>query len=624
MAVDTPETAAAAARAWRPPSWTLPAIAGVLIVAAPWIGVPSTSLRQLTLIAIFTMVVTGINLSFGFAGELALGHVAMFAAGAYTAGMMAKGGWELWATLPAAALAAAVIGLASGVPGLRLGGWGLAMASFFLVVLVPDVVNLLKDHTGGLIGLQGIPRAEFAGHTFTSNQLYLLITCSLVVVIALVRNLVLSRHGAALLVLRQSPVLAGSLGINVFRLKTLAYVLGAVPAGLAGALFVYLDRFIAPDYFGFDLAIALIAASVLGGSASVYGAFFGAALLQLGPMRSTVFDKYALVAYGAFLVLGGVFFSGGAAGLFGRFTRALVARRRAAGGARAATSKAAREVRPLTGERLEVDHVTMDFGGLRALNELSLTAEPGKITGLIGPNGCGKTTLLNVISGFYAPTSGGIRLGGRPLPSGRAHRAARAGIGRTFQTPLIPSSMTTLEVVMAARYTSDYVGIVSAMLRLPKHRRQSRIDRVVATNALALLEIEHLADEPAAELPLGSRRLVEVARALAMEPHILLLDEPAAGLDEAEVANLSAAIRRIRDAGATVVLVEHNFRMVCDVADHIFVLESGRALIDGPPDVVQHDDAVRRIYLGVADDETAPALDPDADPTTPGPDEVPV
>lgn len=564
---------------------------------APWLGVSSSSLRQITLIAIFTMVVCGINLSFGFAGELALGHVAMFAAGAYTAGMLAKAGFSIWVTLPAAAGAASAVGLVSGVPGLRLGGWGLAMASFFLVILVPDVVKLFDSQTGGLIGLQGIPRAQMFGRELSSNQFYVTVVASMVFVTALLRNLVTSRHGSALLVMRQSRVLAQSLGIHVFRLKVTAYVLGAIPAGIAGALFAYLDRFIAPDYFGFDLAIALIAASVLGGSASVYGAFFGAALLQLGPLRTTVFDQYALVAYGAFLVLGGVFFSGGAAGLAGRISHGLV------GGRRTRTippHPAAGDVTlpRFDGATLAVTGLTQDFDGLRALDGVTLTAEVGKITGLIGPNGCGKTTLLNVVSGFYKPTSGSILVGDADVTGEAPHAVARAGVARTFQTPHIPSSMTTLETVAAARYSTAPVGVLAAMLRLPRDRRKHRRDDAAARNALRLLDIEQFADEPAAALPLGRRRLVEVARSIASDPKVLLLDEPAAGLDETDLGQLEEGIRRVRDAGCTVLLVEHNFRMVCDIADHVYVLDSGRSLVEGPPEVVQRDEEVSRVYLG--------------------------
>ncbi|MFD7877417.1 ATP-binding cassette domain-containing protein [Streptomyces sp. NPDC059766] len=604
--MSTPSTGGAVAsavrRAGRTPRWLGPAVPAVLLLCLPWLGVGPYWTRQVILISVLAMVVSGLNLSWGYAGELSMGQAALYAVGAYVGATLTVHGVDLVIALVAAAASAALVGCVSGIPGLRLGGWGLAMMSFFLVLLVPDVVEIFAGTTGGKIGMVGIPRPVLFGSELDDTGFYLVVVSCLLLWTLVMRNLVTSREGSKFRILRQSPVLAGSLGINVAGTKLRAYTIGAIPAGIAGCLFGLLDGFINPDYFSMELAIAVIAASVVGGSETVYGALLGAAILQLGPMQATSFDRYALVAYGAFLVLGGVFLAGGITGvaqrLFGRFTARFRTRTIAA-------RAAAKELRiaPIPGERLEARGIVKDFGGARALDHLDFVAEPGSVTGLIGANGSGKTTLLNIVSGFYVQTEGVVVLDGVDLGTGSPHLRARRGVARTFQTPLVPRSMTTADVVASARIARHRCGTLPSVLRLPRYWRTKAADRTAALEALQVVGLEHLADEPASSLALGTRRLVEVARALAAEPAVLLLDEPASGLDEHEVADLNRLIRRVSEAGATVVLVEHNFDLVCDVSDRIYVLETGRLIANGTPDEVRTDPAVIATYLGSSGSE---------------------
>jgi len=604
----------------RKPLWLIPLALGLLLMFAPYLGMDPSWTRQFMLIAIFTLVVSGVNLSFGYAGELSLGQVAIYAASAYTAGILSIHGHGLVVEMAAAVAVAAVLGFASGIPGARLAGWGLAMSSFFLVIMVPDVVALLGEWTGGYSGLAGIMPATVFGRMLEPNEFYMVVIATMLVWVAIVRNLVTSRHGKALQVLRQSPVLASSLGINVYRTKMTAYVLGAIPAGLAGALFAHVDLYLAPESFTFQLAIAFIAASVLGGSESVYGAFIGAFLLQVGPMQTAGFAEYALVAYGAFLIIGGVLLPGGAAGL----ARSIWARIRSydPGPTDTQTSgvsvqppaaNASLDIDPIVGKSLRVSGLVRTFGGVRALDDVTITAEPGRVTGLIGGNGSGKTTMLNIVSGFYRPTSGAIELDGRPLGRTSPHKVARLGVARTFQTPLIPRNLTTLEVLSTARYARHYSSLLSAVLRLPGYRRQARKDRERGMTVLRVLGITHLADVQADSLPLGSRRVVEMARALVAEPAVLLLDEPASGLDGEEVEGLARVVRSIAELGTTVILVEHNFELICRVSDQVHVLEFGKLIASGTPEHIQDDPAVQRSYLG-EDLEAAQETSSDEEP----------
>jgi branched-chain amino acid transport system permease protein len=584
----------------------LPVVLVVLVLLVPWLGLGLYWIREFGLVLMLALVVSGLNLSLGYAGELALGQVAFYAVGAYVSGYVAiHVSADIFLNLLVAAMAALVIGVVSGIPGLRLGGWSLAMTSFFLVLLVPDIVTILQRWTGGQIGLFDIPPLTLFGQQLSAKGYYLCIAVVAVLWFLVMRNLVTSRHGPAFLVLRQSPVLASSLGISPQRMKLTAYALGAVPAGLAGALFASLDHFITPQSpgpFDFSQSIAVLAAAVLGGLTSVYGALLGALVLQLGPMRFTSFQKYSDVVYGAFLIVFGVLLSQGATGLLRRLLRRLTPAR-AAG--RTAGERTPLDVR-LPGEALQVTGASKSFGGLHALADVTLAAEPGQVTAVIGPNGSGKTTLLNLISGFYRLTAGSITVGGT-APSG-AHHVARAGVARTFQTPLIPRDLTVAEAVATGRYQRDYRSMPATIIRSPGYRRTRAADHKAVEHALAVTGLRHLADQNAAAQPVGIRRLIEVARALAAEPGIILFDEVASGLDDDEVEQLAALIGELRAAGATVVLVEHNFALVLKVSDLIHVLANGALVASGAPDAIASHPAILREYLGITEDALEPEL----------------
>lgn len=594
------------------PSWLIPAAIAVVAVFLPYMGLAYSWNRQIQLALILALVVGGLNLSLGYAGELALGQAAMYAAGAYTAGILSVHGHTgLIVQLLAGGIVALIVGLVTGVPGLRFGSWSLAMTSFFLVLLIPDLLSIFKEHTGGHNGLTGLESPTLLGSEIDDTQFYVVIVVVTILWFVVLRNLVVSRHGIAFRTLKQSPVLASSVGISVYRMKLSGYALGAIPAGLAGVLFANLDLYISPEAFSFTFATAVLAASILGGSASVYGALIGAFVMQIGPNQSTEFQEYALVFYGALLIVCGVLFRGGLAGLASR----LVARLDAAAGVRAAAPSstagegddgAAPELPQVAGAGLVVEGVAKRFGGNQALDGAGLTAPPGRVTALIGPNGSGKTTLLNMVCGYYKADAGRIALGDDDITGIAPHRAARAGIARTFQTPAIPEGITVAEAVSSGRYTSARSSMLSAILRLPGFRRVRAADRDETDRLLAAIGLADRRDAEAASLPLGNRRLLEMARALIGRPSVLLLDEVASGLDEDEVQRLARLIRAIADAGTAVVLVEHNFQLVLSLADSIVVLAQGKVLAEGPPEEIERDPRVMREYLGIREDGIGP------------------
>ena len=582
--------------------WVLPLALGVFFLLAPTLGVGEANLRQWMLVAILALPVSGLNLAWGYAGELAIGQLAAYALGAYITGWMSIEGLDLSVALLASAAAAAALGLLTALPALRVSGWGVAMVSFFLILMISPVVALFPKQTGGQVGLLGIPAPVLFGHQLGGNGLYVLVASCLVIWLVLMRNLVTSRHGSALRVMRESPVLAASLGLNVPRLKITAYALGAIPAGIGGSLFVFVDQFVSPGDFTFDAAILIIAAAVLGGAETVYGAVVGAAILTLLPDRFNAFNQYSDIVYGIFLVAGGVLLT---SGRFKGALERLKVRVRMWGVDDHDQGTVARPSVPELARRsVSVEGISKSFGGSHALNDVTLEARPGEITALIGANGSGKTTLLNIISGFYRASDGIVNLDGERLPLGKASQIARRGIARTFQTPVIPTSMTTEEAVEVGRFADDYCGMVSSMLRLPKHRSVVRRDTAAARVWLGATGLRRESRSLAQGLSLGDRRMLEVARALATGASVLLLDEVASGLDPADLERLSDLLRMVRDAGGTILLVEHNFRLVCDLADSIYVLERGQLIAHGSPEAIQKDQAVARSYLG---DEFRPA-----------------
>ncbi|MHB1444969.1 MAG: branched-chain amino acid ABC transporter ATP-binding protein/permease [Acidimicrobiales bacterium] len=611
----------------------LPVAIGIVVVVLPALGANLSVLRQVALIAIFAMVISGLNLSFGYAGELQFSQIFMFALGAYSGVAFASHVVnDLILAMLFAGIMAAIAGAVIAIPAIRIGGWALAMASFLLVVTIPELVNLLPKYSGGLQGLTDVPLPQLFGRELGTTGLYLVIVIVCLVWFLLYRNVVMSQYGVIFRILRESPVLSQSLGFSVLRLKVLAYVASAAPAGVAGCLFAFISEIVDPNTFSIQLAIGILAGAVLGGAESVYGAVVGAAILELGPLSSLSFAQYADIAYGVFLIVAAVAFRGG----LSRSGRLLLARiEKYVGSAQTLADDTPRTppisteeprqggeapqglpLRPLVdlgpasaasprggdglgeGQGLVVEGMSKAFGGVQALTDVSLAAPPGQITALIGANGSGKTTVLNLISGYARADAGAARLGGRTLGACRPEEVARLGVRRTFQTPTIPRGATVLEVVASGRFADSPVSPLATAMRLPKYWRTQKSSRDEALEALRVVGLVSVAEVEATSLPLGTRRMVEVARALAGRPRLLLLDEPASGLTEREVEALGLILLAAAERQIAVLLVEHNFEFVISVSDTVYVLELGRRIAAAPASEVAAIPAVISSYLG--------------------------
>ncbi len=605
--------------------FALPMVLALAVILFPFWSGSNYWMLEIPLILCFALVVSGVNLSFGFAGELQLGQVFMFAIGAYIPMVLATQGvtTDVIVLMVVGALVATVSGVFVAVPAMRIGGWALAMASFFLVITIPDLTSIFQSDTGGLNGLTNIPNPSLFGIPLGETGLFEVTAVVTVLWFACYRNLVTSRYGVVFRVLRESPVLTQSLGFSTFRLKTSVYTLGALPAGVAGCLYGFLTLVLEPTDFGFNLGIGTVAASLFGGTESVYGVLFGAAVLQLGPEKSAVFSNYSPVVYGGFLILAAVLLRGGVASLgkvglhkvalwldpslasetildanpgvdsgFDRLTHH--------GHRPAHESRTGSGLVKLMGQRLDVTGINMSFGGVRALQDVTLSAEPGRVTALIGSNGSGKTTLLNVICGYAKPQSGSVTLDGQDLLRKKPHQIARLGIGRTFQTPAIPRGVSVRDVVASGRYAKDHLGFLASIFRVPRYWRAQRADRREAMALLDRVGLAGIAAQEAASLPLGTRRLVEVVRALCAGPGLILLDEPASGLNEEEATRLAALVGMMAQAGAAVIVIEHNFRFIRSISHSINVLHLGRLIATGTAEEIAEDRQVIESYLGEA------------------------
>jgi branched-chain amino acid transport system permease protein len=371
-------------------------------------------------------------------------------------------------------------------------------------------------------------------------------------------------------------------------------------AGLAGSLFAHYLTYISPENFTSVESILIVTMLIVGGRGNTLGAVVGAGLLVALPELLRVVNVYRLLIYGLLLVGAAVFRPDGLVGRVG------LARRRARPGAAAESGPVAtRPENPL----LRVEDLQVRFGGLVALDDVSFSVEGGEVYGIIGPNGAGKTTLFNAITGVAPVGRGRIQLGGLDLTGLAPYRRARAGVARTFQNIRAFAGMRAWETVEVGFHARLRRGGLAHLCATRAARAEAGAVRTAADALLRFVGLEKVADQLARNLPYGHQRRLEIARALATSPRLLLLDEPAAGMNESECEELIALIRRIRDRGVTVLLVEHHMQVVMAVCDRILVLNFGRPIAEGPPDAIRDDPTVNAAYLGTEIQSAAGAAD---------------
>ena len=558
------------------------AVAIVAMIAASTLAPQSGYILNIVMqAATYAIGVAGIVVVLGYCGQISLAQAAFFGLGAYGVGIGATDFWlPFFVALLLGMAVAGIFGVLLGLASLRLGGHYLAMVTISFQQILTLVLNNWIGLTHGPDGVKSIPRPN----PFSRGDHYFaLCLVALVVVVWYAWRLKTSRLGRAMQAVRDNEIAASTCGIDVFRTKVLAFAISALLGGLGGGLFAGAFAYISPDQFTFGESIVLLTMALLGGVQSPFGALLGTTLLVLLPEWLRFLRQVYLAVYGAAVILIMVFLPDGLWGFFAKRLR------------RATPIRGAAPPLPLLAERgvasmevaLEIKDLKKYFGGLKALDGVDMAVRRGTVHALIGPNGSGKTTFINVTTGLYRPTGGTIALAGRDVTGTAPHERTRLGLSRTFQNIRVFRGMTVLENVMvgAERPGNDIAENPAAV-----------VARALA--ALDFVDLRGDANRLVGTLSYGHQRYVEIARALAGSPHVLLLDEPAAGLNMTEKHELGLLLRRLKGHGLTILIVDHDMNLVEQVADHITVLNFGRRIADGAPrDVLSNPDVIAA-YLG--------------------------
>jgi ABC-type branched-subunit amino acid transport system ATPase component/ABC-type branched-subunit amino acid transport system permease subunit len=607
----------------------------------------------------FATLALGLNIVVGFAGLLDLGYAAFFAIGAYAYGIFASyqvqpewgafweplqwlglverlspgGGPDLvhftvsfWLMLPVSAVIAAFFGVLFGAPTLRLKGDYLAIVTLGFGEIVPIVARNTPSLTNGAAGLNGVATPNLFGYGFgvKSTPYYYLGLALIVFLIFVSARLKSSRIGRAWMAIREDEIAAEAMGIDRIRLKLLAFGVGAAFAGMTGTFYVAKLQTATPEMFQFPVSVMLLVMIVFGGIGSIAGVVLGALILQLlqswflqdltqwvhafGSFTGIeFFERVDLVQsieliFGIILVLMMLYRREGLIPAHRAVTALSHAEQTAQpsrggfAGAFAANRKSIDASRPL----LEIRGVSKSFGGIRAVAGLDLTVMPGSIVAVIGPNGSGKTTFFNLVTGLTRPDGGRVMFAGEDVTGLSPHVIVERGIARTFQNLRLFANMTVTDNVLVGTHARTATGALGAVIRSPGVRREEEASRARVADVLRLFGNRLLprAAHLARTLSYANRRRLEIARALVSEPTLLLLDEPTAGMNPTETLELTDQIRSLREAGITILLIEHKLGVVNEIADHVVVLDHGEKIAEGSPEEVHRNEEVLRAYLG--------------------------
>ena len=596
----------------------VPAVLVVAVLLLPLVVTSSYWLNLINLSISLSIACLGLNIVLGYAGQLSLAQAAFWGVGAYTSAILTTQlGLPVWAGMLAAFFVAAFFGILLGIPTLKLSGHYLAMATIgFGIILQLILVNEIWL-TCGSDGITKIPSPWLGSFELKApSHFFYLAAAALILFTWGAIHLKNSRVGRAMMAIRENEMAAGTAGVDTTYYKIMAFSLSAGYAGFGGWLFAHSgSHYISPDTFSLEHSVIILVMAVLGGNGSAIGSIVGATLLTLLPeMLRFLKDSY-MMFYAAGIVVIMIFMPSGIAGLVKSMPISLRVK-----GWWNSDSTAARQVAadtPLLKNAeadsrsfkigdcsgsgdvlLTVKALAKHFGGLKAVDGVDMQVRRGEIQALIGPNGSGKTTILNMLSGLYVPSTGEIILEGKPIGGQKPHIITSLGIARTFQNIRLFGELTVLENLLVGQHCQSRAGLVAGIFQPPSQKAEEARMRAKALELLSFVGLRGKEFAKSSSLPYGQQRLLELARALASDPKLLLLDEPAAGLNAAETEVLVELLFQICTRGVTILLVEHDMSLVMNVSDHITVLNFGKKIAEGPAEAVENNPEVIDAYLG--------------------------